>query len=427
LKKQLMYYPWPYKTQPHLVFAGPKAKCLLATADSVSSLQAAVSVSPTSHASNYCVERSITPAKPSFTAPPRTEWQRILPGKCSKSLFPRPWIKSKNETDLKLELVNGSTIELKGTENAMALRGRSLSGVVLDEAAFMDAEVWFEVIRPALADKQGWALFISTPDGTASWFYDLWCYCEDDPTKEWQRWCYTTIEGGNVPATEIEAARAQLDPRTFRQEFEASFENLSGLVAVSFSDENISPNAKDISIQPILLGVDFNVDPMSGICAVKDGENLYVFDEIMLTGGATTWDFAEEVTRRYGLERRIIACPDPTGGARKTSGVGVTDHAILRRSGFNVQTPRAPWKIRDKITAVNTALMDASGAQRTVIHPRCKHLIKSLRTLTYAPGTGLPNKNLGVDHAFDAFGYLVLQQFNLAKPETMGTTSYRLY
>jgi len=367
------------------------------------------------------------PGETFFYCAPTYRMAKDIAWKVLKKLVPKPWIKSKNETDLKLELVNGSTIELKGTENAMALRGRSLSGVVLDEAAFMDAEVWFEVIRPALADKQGWALFISTPDGTASWFYDLWCYCEDDPTKEWQRWCYTTIEGGNVPADEIEAARAQLDPRTFRQEFEASFENLSGLVAVSFSDENISPNAKDISIQPILLGVDFNVDPMSGICAVKDGETLYVFDEIMLTGGATTWDFAEEVTRRYGVDRRIIACPDPTGGARKTSGVGVTDHAILRRSGFTVQTPRAPWKIRDKITAVNTALMDASGAQRTVIHPRCKHLIKSLRTLTYAPGTGLPNKNLGVDHAFDAFGYLVLQQFNLAKPETMGTTSYRLY
>ena len=178
---------------------------------------------------------------------------------------------------------------------------------------------------------------------------------------------------------------------------------------------------------PILLGVDFNVDPMSGICAVKDGDMLYVFDEVMLTGGATTWDFAEEVVRRYGVDRRVIACPDPTGGARKTAGVGATDHSILRRSGFNVSSPRAPWKIRDKITAVNTALLDASGARRTIIHPRCKQLIKSLRTLTYAPNTGLPNKNLGVDHAFDAFGYLCLQQFNLAKPETLGQTGYRIY
>ncbi len=289
-----------------------------------------------------------------------------------KKLVPRVWIKTKNETDLRIELINGSTIELKGTENAMALRGRSLSGVVLDEAAFMDSEVWFEVIRPALADKEGWALFISTPDGTASWFYDLWCYVPDDETGEWQRWSYTTIEGGNVSKQEVEAARAQLDTRTFRQEFEASFENLTGLVAVSFSDDNISTEAKDISIQPLLLGVDFNVDPMSGICAVKDQDTLYVFDEIMLTGGATTWDFADEVTRRYGVDRRVIACPDPTGGARKTSGVGVTDHAILRRSGFTVQSPRSPWKIRDKITAVNTGLMDASGARRVKIHPRCR-------------------------------------------------------
>jgi hypothetical protein len=367
------------------------------------------------------------PGETFFYCAPTYRMAKDIAWRALKKLVPQVWIKSKNETDLRLELINGSTIELKGTENAMALRGRSLSGVVLDEAAFMSSDVWFEVIRPALADKEGWALFISTPDGTASWFYDLWCYVPEDETGLWERWSYTTIDGGNVSKREVEAARAQLDTRTFRQEFEASFENLTGLVAISFGDENISQEAKDISIQPLLLGVDFNVDPMSGICAVKDGETLYVFDEIMLTGGATTWDFAEEVTRRYGVDRRIIACPDPTGGARKTSGVGVTDHAILRRSGFTVQSPRAAWKIRDKITAVNTALMDASGTRRTVVHPRCKHLIKSLRTLTYAPGTGLPNKNLGVDHAFDAFGYLVLQQFNLAKPETMGSTSYRLY
>jgi hypothetical protein len=166
---------------------------------------------------------------------------------------------------------------------------------------------------------------------------------------------------------------------------------------------------------------------MSGICAVKKDDTLYVFDEIMLTGGATTWDFAEEVTRRFGVERRVIACPDPTGYARKTSGIGVTDHTILRKSGFTVQSPRSPWKIRDKITAVNTALMDATGTRRTLIHPRCRELIKSLRTLTYAPGTGLPNKNLGVDHAFDALGYLCLQKFNLAQPGSLAQTSYRLY
>ena len=366
------------------------------------------------------------PGETFFYCAPTYRMAKDIAWKALKKLVPRAWIKSKNETDLKLELVNGSTIELKGTENAMALRGRSLSGVVLDEAAFMDAEVWFEVIRPALADKQGWALFISTPDGTASWFYDLWCYA-DEGDSNWSRWQFTTIDGDNVPPEEIEAARGQLDPRTFRQEFEASFENLSGLVAVSFSDDNIDKIVQDLPILPLLLGLDFNVEFMAGVFAVRKGDDLWVFDELVLTGGATTWDFCEAVQHKFGIERRIIVCPDPTGGARKTAGVGQTDHSILRKSGFTVSSPRAPWKIRDKINAVNMGLMDANGKRRIFIHPRCKELIKSLRTLTYAPGTGLPNKNLGVDHAFDALGYLCLQSFNLAKPENLGPTNYRVW
>ena len=75
--------------------------------------------------------------------------------KVLKQLVPKIWVKSKNESDLKIELVNGSMIELKGTENAMALRGRSLSGCVLDEAAFMDSGVWFEVLTTRFSRQTG--------------------------------------------------------------------------------------------------------------------------------------------------------------------------------------------------------------------------------------------------------------------------------
>jgi hypothetical protein len=107
--------------------------------------------------------------------------------------------------------------------------------------------------------------------------------------------------------------------------------------------------------------------------------------------------------------------------------VGLTDHNILRRSGFKVSSPKSPWKVRDKINCVNSGLLDATGRRRIFIHPRCKELIKSLRTLTYEPNTGMPNKKLGVDHAFDALGYLCLQTFNLAKPETLTKTDYRVW
>ena len=98
------------------------------------------------------------PGETFFYCAPTYRMAKDIAWKTLKKLVPKVWIASKNETDLRLDLVNGSSIELKGTENAMALRGRSLSGVVLDEAAFMSADVWFEVIRPALADKQGLSL-----------------------------------------------------------------------------------------------------------------------------------------------------------------------------------------------------------------------------------------------------------------------------
>ena len=364
------------------------------------------------------------PGETFFYCAPTYRMAKDIAWKTIKQLIPQAWVKSKNESDLKIELRNGSMIELKGTENAMALRGRSLSGCVLDEAAFMDAGVWFEVLRPALADKQGWALFISTPEGTASWFYDLWCYA-GEVEHGWKRWSYTTIDGGNVPPEEVEAARSQLDPRTFRQEFEASFENLSGLVAINFSEANITPTAEDIPKLPLWVGLDFNVDNMSAVCGVRVGDELHIFKEILMVN-ATTWDMADELIHHFSLERRIDVCPDPTGAARKTAGVGLTDHAILRKAGLRVSTPKSPWKIRDKVNCINTAILDSTGARRLKIHPSCRETIKSLRTLVYDQ-SGLPNKKLGVDHMFDALGYLCLQKFNLNKSGKPGGTDFRVW
>ena len=365
------------------------------------------------------------PGEVYFYCAPTYRMAKDIAWKTLKTLVPQAWVASKNESDLKIELRNGSMIELKGTENAMALRGRSLGGVVLDEAAFMDSAVWFEVLRPALADKQGWALFISTPEGTASWFYDLWNYAAEPESTDWDRWSYTTIQGGNVPPEEVEAARGQLDPRTFRQEFEASFENLSGLVAINFSEENISTIAVDIPQLPLWVGLDFNVDNMSAVCGVRVGDDLHIFHEILMVN-ATTWDMADELNHHFGLERRKDVCPDPTGAARKTAGVGLADHAILRKSGHLVSTPRSPWKIRDKVNCVNTAILDGTGTRRLKIHPRCKETIKSLRTLVY-DDNGLPNKKLGVDHMFDALGYLCLMKFNLNKGIKIGQSNFKLY
>ena len=136
------------------------------------------------------------PGETYFYCAPTYRMAKDIAWKTLKKLVPKQWIKSKNETDLKIELVNESTIELKGTENAMALRGRSLSGVVLDEAAFMDREVWSEVIRPALADKRGGGhyLFQHLMERQVG-FMIYGVMCPKDESGDWKRWSFTTIEG----------------------------------------------------------------------------------------------------------------------------------------------------------------------------------------------------------------------------------------
>jgi hypothetical protein len=112
------------------------------------------------------------------------------------------------------------------------LRGDGLDFLVLDEYASIAREAWDAVLRPALADRQGRALFIGTPRGF-NHFHELFEGAEARP--DWEAFQFTTAEGGNVPAEELVSAAHYLDERTYRQEFEASFVNLGiGRVYYSF-------------------------------------------------------------------------------------------------------------------------------------------------------------------------------------------------
>lgn len=129
------------------------------------------------------------------------------------------WIE-KNENERRIVLPGGGSVTVKSADNPDSLRGVGLDGVVLDEAAFMKPEAWSEGIRPALADRQGWAVFLSTPCGM-NWLYDLWCGAATK--RGWARWQRPTSENPKVPPAELDAARAELGAYAFSQEFEAAF------------------------------------------------------------------------------------------------------------------------------------------------------------------------------------------------------------
>ena len=339
--------------------------------------------------------RNVWYVAPTYGSAKEIAWDMLI------NTIPFEYISKTNESSLTLRLINGSVISLKGAEKPNNLRGRALDFVVLDEFADMRPEAWYEVIRPSLSDRQGSAVFIGTPKGR-NHFYDLWAKGMDG-ANDWSSFQYTTLQGGNVPPEEIEAARNDLDERTFNQEYCAEFVTYSGLIYYGFSRElsvfDCSDNGGTIHI-----GMDFNLDPMSAVICIRKGEKLYAFDEIVMYGSNTD-EMVAEIKDRYP-NRQIIVYPDPASRQRKTSAGGRTDLSILQNGGFMVKAKKSHALVRDRINAMNSRLLSSSGDRQLYVSPKCKHTIKSLERQTYKEGTSIPNKD-GFDHMNDAFGYLV--------------------
>ena len=335
-----------------------------------------------------------------------------------RAMVPTEMFVKKNESELSVELTNGSLIALKGADNADSLRGVSLSSLIIDEAAYVKREAWEMVLRPALSDQGGPAWFITTPAGL-NWFHDLWEAAEDQP--DWSTHSYTTIEGGNVPAEEIEAAKRTLDDRTFRQEYLASFETLTGRVFPDFSKDNVDSNVHDMG-GDILWGTDFNVSVMAGVLASRVGDQLHVWDEVALKQSNT--DEACKYLQQKFPGRNIIAYPDPTGSARKTSAAGETDHGIIRKYGFKCISPKHPWAVKDRLNATNWLIKNAEGDIRLWVHPRCKNTIKGLQNVTFKEGSEdyVVDKTAGIEHWCDGLGYLILSAMNQVKPWQTGSS-----
>ena len=134
-------------------------------------------------------------------------------------------IERSHVNNMEITLAGGNTIYLKGADRPDTLRGVSLKHLVLDEYAFMKPDVFESILRPALADRQGSAIFIGTPEGR-NHFFDLF-----DGAGSWQDWenfHFTSFDNPIVDPKEIEHARQTLPSWAFQQEFMASFDARTG-------------------------------------------------------------------------------------------------------------------------------------------------------------------------------------------------------
>jgi len=337
-----------------------------------------------------------------YVAPTYKMARQIVWRKLKNKLQDLNWITKTNETELTITLRNGSVISLKGADNYDSLRGVGLDFIVLDEFADIDPEAWYETLRPTLSDKQGRALFIGTPKGIGNWAYNIYQNTLDNPT--WKSYSFTTIEGGQVPDSEIEAARLDLDERTFRQEYLATFETFSGRIYYSFDRALNVRKYEGTTPDVVYVGMDFNIDPMSAVVAVRMGDTLHIIDEVRLFS-SNTQEMVNELKQRFP-KTRIWAYPDPAGNQRKTSAGGQTDIMILTNAGFVVKAPRAHTPVRDRINAVNSRLCSSSGIRHLIIDPKCKYTIEGLERQVYKEGSSQPDKDSGYDHMNDALGYM---------------------
>ena len=161
-------------------------------------------------------------------------------------------IKSAHINNLQLTLINGAIISLKGADRPETMRGVSLRFLVMDEYADMKPEVWEQILRPALADQKGDAMFIGTPMGR-NHFYDLYQYGELGDDDTYKSWHFTSYDNPLLDPEEINTAKKSMSSYAFRQEFMASFEAQGSEI---FKEEWVEFNEDEPEIGDYYIAID---------------------------------------------------------------------------------------------------------------------------------------------------------------------------
>ena len=161
-------------------------------------------------------------------------------------------IKSSHINNLQLTLINGAIISLKGADRPETMRGVSLRFLVMDEYADMKPEVWEQILRPALADQKGDAMFIGTPMGR-NHFYDLYQYGELGDDDTYKSWHFTSYDNPLLDPEEINTAKKSMSSYAFRQEFMASFEAQGSEI---FKEEWVEFNEDEPEIGDYYIAID---------------------------------------------------------------------------------------------------------------------------------------------------------------------------
>jgi hypothetical protein len=307
----------------------------------------------------------------------RVVWNLVV----NKGLIP---VRRKSERELFIQFENGSMIECRSEENPDQLIGEGLDFIVLAEAARLKERTWHQYIRPALADRQGRALFSSTPRGF-NWFHEFFLkgQSNDNPDHAWwESWTVPSRSNPILPPEEIEEARRNSSPEAFAQEWEAKFIAYGGLVFPEFTSE---VHVRSHVFNP-LLRTSLWVDPGSAapycvlLVQITPEEEVHVLDEIYVTQH-TTSDVVRLAENKWGPY--IL---NDFGNPREEIDVVVDKAAseaiaTWRLRGYRTRSEK-PTNVRRGIEVHHMFLRDPLRSTdqlivpRITYDPRCKAAIK---------------------------------------------------
>lgn len=171
------------------------------------------------------------------------------------------------EGDRSVTFPGSGYVQIKSADNPNSLRGEGLDFLVMDECAFIDGDAWTQALRPALADRHGRAMFISTPKGR-NWFWELFSRADTD----WQSWTFPTIDNPYIDPAEVEAAKSMLPELIFRQEFLAEFVDFDGAVFRRVLDCATSTETAYQEGHQYIAGVDIAASVDYTVVSVMDAD-----------------------------------------------------------------------------------------------------------------------------------------------------------
>lgn len=325
-----------------------------------------------------------------------------------------------NKSELILVMKDtGSRIYFRAVDDFERLRGTNLAWFGLDELTYTAEESWLRLegrLRDPLAKRLcGFAVW--TPKG-----FD-WVY---------RRFIRNLVDGYEVVLAKAfenrhvldkvpdfyDRLKASYDAKFFEQEVLGEYLNVqAGMVYHAFKRAR---NAKEVQLDtmlPLFWALDFNVDPMSSIVAQKDGDEVRVLDEIVLSR-ASTHQACEEFMTRYPDHRAgIVIYGDASGQRLQTA--GTTDYQMIREyfrrtvyGSPKFRVPSSNPSVRERIALVNSKLFSASEEVQLLVDPRCKGLVMDFEEVTFKPESSVIDKDKDSQrtHLSDALGYLLWQE-----------------